>query len=393
MRKWIIVLTLISILMLLLIAGCESYAEKKKDAQLRWEQAASRARVPAAEDAFNAGRVVEAHNTIKECIASDPKNPRAQLLMGKIRFVQGKIELARESLISALEIDKSIHQAWFLLAEIARNNCDDAEAVSCYKKAIDYDPLNTDYIVSLADAYAAMNQYEKSLALLETKLKAAPSSTNIKMATADLYLRCGRTKDAIKLYKNAQLFNPESRAVSEALGYGYIIEHQWSRAATIFQELANNATVPEKYEYLKLLAVCSMNAGDYGRAVASYDKLSVDQRDNEKLWLEMGQAALGAGAPNRGYACATRALELRPAWSEALVLKGCCQYLTSDYYKAASSFSQATSTDPENGFAWFMTGRCYDRMGNYKKAQDAYETAAGLNPESQYIEMISMNTK
>jgi tetratricopeptide (TPR) repeat protein len=134
-----------------------------------------------------------------------------------------------------------------------------------------------------------------------------------------------------------------------------------------------------------------MNAGEYGRAVTYYDKLSVRQRDNEEVWLQMARAALGAGAAKRAAACASRALSLRPGWSDAIAVRGCAQYLESDYDAAIKTFSRVTASRKMGGFAWLMSGRCYQQLGRKDLADIAYDKASRLNPDSRLAGLLSKN--
>ena len=193
------------------------------------------------------------------------------------------------------------------------------------------------------------------------------------------------------MYNQALLLDPSDTTIAESLGYCYITEQDYNQAAAMFEKVVAQATGDRKAACLQLLAICSMNAGQYGRAVGYYDKLSVDQRDDEHVWLRMGQAALGAGAAGRAAACAARALALRPGWEDAIALQGCAQYLSNDYDAAIQTFSRVIGSKKMGGFAWLMSGRCYQQLGQHDLADRAYENASRLNPESKLTNLLAKN--
>ncbi len=105
----------------------------------------------------------------------------------------------------------------------------------------------------------------------------------------------------------------------------------------------------------------------------------------------MAQAALGAGAAKRASTCAARALSLRPGWADAIAVRGCAQYLNNDYDTAIRTFSRLTANRKIGGFAWLMSGRCYQQLGRKDLADRAYAKASRLNPESRLASLLTNN--
>jgi tetratricopeptide (TPR) repeat protein len=384
--KVIPAILLVSILAL--STGCGSYAEHKQAATLRWEQATAKAKLPAARGLFENGRLDEAEKTVRECLAVSPEVAEAHLLMGRIHLERVNVGGALDSLNEAVKLDSTLDPAWYLLAVIAQQKGQAQTALEYYNTAMSLKPDNSAYIIAGSEAYAALGQYDEAVNLLEHKAGLLPERVELKVALADVLSRLGRTEQAITLYNQALLLKSGDRDIIEALSYCYIMDKQWSRAAKMFEDLSDNADEARKTEYLQLLAMCCMNAGDYGKAVTYYDQLSITNRDDAELWLQMGQAALGAGASNRAYACAVRALTLRPGWPDAVAVKACAQYLSADYTAAAKTFTRITSDKRVGAFAWTMTAKCYQQLGQKALAEKAYEEAARLNPDSELLSLM-----
>ncbi len=374
-----------------LCPGCTSYVEKKRAAKMRWDKVSAKARVTVAKNLFENGRYEDAYVTVQQCLQSDPELAEAHLLMGKIHFLNGRLVQAQSSLILAVGYDDELDQAWYWLGEISQQNRQPAQALEYFDRAITLKPTETDYIIAVVESYAAQGEYQEALNLLERKMELRPGNTVLKVTTADICQRLGQISRAISLYKQANLLDRDNIEVTEALGYCYITQQKWSDAARMFERVSKQCTDEKKTACLELLALCSMNGGQYGRAVSYYNKLSVSQRDNPDLWLQMGQAALGAEAPNRAAACAARALALRPGWHDAIALRGCAQYLKNDYDRAIQTFSKITTSEKMAGFAWLMSGRCYQQLGQNVLADKAYENASQLDPQSKLISLLSKN--
>jgi len=308
--------------------------------------------------------------------------------MGKVHLARARMTQASDSFESAVKFDASLDSAWYLLAAIAQQNRQSNKALEYYDKAMSLKPDNVTYIIAVTETFAARGQYAQAITMLEAKSKLLPGSVELKVALADVLNRFGKTEQAIMLYNRALLLKPGDPDITEALAYCYIIDRQWARAAKMFEQLIADVDDARKTDYLKLLAMCCMNAGDYGKAVTYYDQLSITNRDDPELWLQMGQAALGADAANRAYACAVRALALRPVWPDALALKACAQYLGADYTAAIKTFKRITSNKRIGAFAWTMTGRCYQQLGQAARAKKAYKKAARLSPGSELLSLL-----
>jgi len=380
---------LLSFVSIILCAGCESYESKKQAAYGRWEKTSAKAKITVAAGLFEDGRIEQAMATAQECLKNDPELAEAHVLLGRIYLVQGRIVESKQSLKDALKLDENLDQAWFCLASIAQQENQLDIARQDYEKALLLKPDNTDYVIALAEIDIAQGRYQDALELLTNKTILFPNNFVLRNATADLLGRMGRTKEAIKIYNQALLLEPNDKTATEALAYCYITDQQWEKAVNIFENLLENSTENDKRQtYINTLAICSMNAGQYGRAIKYYDRLSIEQRENPQIWLQMGQAALGIEASKRALACAARALDLQPGWPDAIALKGCAQYLDKDYDSAINTFGKLTSDKKMAGFAWLMTGRCYQQLGQSDLADKAFENAAELGRDSKLITLL-----
>ena len=388
-KRILIVMTGLAVLAM--CQGCSSYADQKLAAKMKWEKVSAEARATVAKDLFANGRYEEARTTVQQCLASDPEIADAHLVMGKLHYRDRKVVAAHRSMTTAVKYDEDLDQAWYWLGEIAQYNKQPDRAMECYDKAIRLKPVNTDYIIAAVRAYAAQGQYDEAIDLLEKKMVLLGGNVRLKVATADILQKLGKTAQAISAYNGAFLLEPDNIAIAEALAYCYITDEQWTEAAEIFEKISTSVDGEKKTACLQMLALCCMNAGEYGRAVTYYDKLSVRQRDNEEIWLQMARAALGAGAAKRAAVCATRALSLRPGWSDAIAVRGCAQYLESDYDAAVKTFSRITASRKMGGFAWLMSGRCYQQLGRKDLADIAYDKASRLNPDSRLAGLLSKN--
>ncbi|RKY24757.1 MAG: hypothetical protein DRP62_03060 [Planctomycetota bacterium] len=331
-------------------AGCQSHSENKKLAEMRFRKAATDIKLNLARQQYNENRFDEAEKTISECINKAPSTPQAHLLFGQLLLTKGCCDEAINELTLAVELDENLADGWYWLGLAAVEKGDYQRAYDYYSKAINLAPWNVDYILAVAEMYTAQNKYEQ----------------------------------AIEIYKQVMLMTDDNETIAEPLGYCYLFSNKWSEAAEIFDKLAEQCRDEQrKKSYLQTAALCSMNCAQYDRAVNCYDELSITERNNAEIWVNIGQAALGAGAADRAFACGQKALTLRPGYTDALALIGCAQYAGGAYKLAAKNFEKISSDRKNGSFSRIMKARCYEQLGKAKKAKRAYKRAMEMNPNSK----------
>jgi len=371
-------------------AGCESHAQSKNAAKERWAKTSARIKLTLAQQQYDAGNYDRAAKAVQQCLNADPENAAARGLYGKLLLGNGQRDEAIRQLSLALELDEKLHESWYWLGVAAQENRDYEKAYKHYRKALSLEPANVDYILAVADVQVARDNCSQAMELLTQKMSALPRDVSLKVAVADLMLRVGRNERAVELYKQAMLMTGDSGDIAESLGYCYIFSDKWDEAVEIFDSLLEQCRDEQKKKlYLQVTALCSMNGGQYGRAVNCYSQLSIEERDNVEIWVKLGQAILGAGAPNRAFMCAQKALALQPGYTDAIALVGCAQYANGDYAAAIESFEKIAVDRKNGGFSWLMRARCYEQLGQTDKAERAYKRALEINPGSELADFLA----
>ena len=396
LRKTIIA---VASVVLLVCAGCESHEQSRKVAKQRWDKTTAKMKLALAQQQVDTGDYEKAAATIQQCLTADPENSQAHLLYGKLLLAKGRCDEAIEQLNRAVELDGEAAESWYWLGIAAEENRDYQKAYEHYRKALWLEPLNVDYILAVAEMQVADNNYEAAMHLLTQKMLAIPREVSLKVAVADLMLRQNNIEEAIRLYEQVVLLT-DDRDIAESLGYCYMLDERWDKAAEIFEKLASaykGATTLQKEReiqtqqeqkskaLLQLLAICNMNAKQYGRAISCYSKLAAEDRESAQFWLHMGQAALGAGAAEKALMCGQKALALRPDYADAIVLVGCAHYAKGNYAAAIGSFEKIATDRETGGFSWFMRARCYEQLGEKSRANHAYQKALQTKPHSELI--------
>jgi len=367
-----------------------SHLQKKQEMQAKWQKTSSEMKLSAAETQIESGQYEQAEAAVKQSLEMGLNLPQANLMMGKIELARSNFEQAKRCFQNYVRFNEKDDNGWFLLGLSCERLGDNSSAMKWYKKAFEFSPDNTDYILAVGRIYLAEGNFEQAESLYLEKMASSPADTELKVAAAQMYLAQDQKDKALQLYEQASMLRPQNSDLLEALGSCYILTGQWDKALNVQQQLYSRCiSREEKAGHLKTMAITAMNAGDYSDAMKYYSSLTSQDRNNAELWLSTGQAALGAGLLRQAITCSQKVLELSPDTKEAWLLSGSANYKNGNFLQAATDFQKAADVSQYANFAWLMTGRCYEKLGRGKQAQNAYEKAEQFGTGSELGQLLA----
>ena len=166
------------------------------------------------------GNTAKAEENLKQAVEIDPDNEAANLNLGLLLAEQGKIQEAEEALKAALSANQEQAVAAYNLSVIVSQRSI-AEAVEYAKIAANARPEEPKYSYTLAYYLLQNNQKAEAEKTLEKLVSDHPLYLNAVSFLADIYMKDGRTNQAIRLYektlKQEGLPQSEKQALQQAL--------------------------------------------------------------------------------------------------------------------------------------------------------------------------------
>ncbi|MBN2512320.1 MAG: tetratricopeptide repeat protein [Sedimentisphaerales bacterium] len=383
----------IGLCLLTLLAGCETHQQSKNAVKEKYDQNAAPVKLSTAQVQFDQGLYPEARKTLAQVIEVESASAPAHCLLGKIELAEGRLLPARDAFGKALACDPNLAEAWFGSGVVAQSGGNHSLALDCYQKALTCDSGNIEYTLAVADTMNALGRSEDAQRCLDAQLAFNSKNVQLLCAAAATANRLGSRDKAIQLYRQATMAEPKNQEAMSSLATLYVAGGQWQNAADIYDKLLSVADDKQKEVYLHLLASCSLSAGQYRNALHAFDKLSVIRRNDPDVWLGMAQAALGASDLKRARYSAQKALSYKQDCPQAGAILGSADYLDKKYLSALERFTRLSGDPQVGGFACFMSGRCYLKMGRTEQAQAAFDKAVQVCPESPLAALfINQNT-
>ena len=150
----------------------------------------------------------------------------------------------------ALKIDSTSSAALALMANYYQFLRQDSLAVDALQKAVNYNPQNYEYKVSLADVYRKMENFSESTRLYESLVAEQPEKPELHLYLVDLYLRQDQIDKAIQSLDALENMIGMKEALSLQKYRLYLAVEQTKNAVNELEKLAAKNPLETKYQIL-----------------------------------------------------------------------------------------------------------------------------------------------
>lgn len=120
-----------------------------------------------ANEAFTLNDLRVAEDKALEVVIGNKRSAQAYLLLGKIAFMRGQYEDAKEALKTALRCNNDMGEAHFYLGKIEYRNDNLSGAIDSFQKSIYAEKGHADWYAELGKAYMEVRQYAKAAKVLK----------------------------------------------------------------------------------------------------------------------------------------------------------------------------------------------------------------------------------
>jgi len=225
-----------------------------------------------------------------------------------------------------------------------------------------------------AQADQAVREYELSL-----KFNAQVYAPHLRLG-AD-YARIGRLDEAVDVLHKAIALDPDDPQSRYLLALIYSTQKKFDEAASQYEWLLQSASKdnPDNIEIYMYLAQLYYAEHQYAKAIVQFQKiLELKPKDTQSLYL-LGSLYLETGKRQDAYAIFKKVLDQDPDHDGALNSLGYMYAEDGIHLDEALSYVQrAIAIDGSNGAYYDSLGWVWYKKGQYKKALEALQQAAGL---------------
>lgn len=178
---------------------------------------------------LQSGRTAEALELLTRQLSAKPDDILALALYARVMASQGRPEVAVGALHKIISLDQKSGNAWFGLAELARERGDHAEAVRCYKNASECLPDNAVAPYHLGLLYAMHGHPAEARLAYRTALERNREFVEALINLGNLDFQAQDFAAAKTCYEKALAIEPQR---AEALAAMALVEQQLAAAAS-----------------------------------------------------------------------------------------------------------------------------------------------------------------
>lgn len=227
------------------------------------------------------GRLEEAAMLYAEAASADASNAKALINLGFVRAEQGRSDEARDALTRAIKLDPWLHDAHYLLGNLAKARGEVPQAVEHYQQAL---AVKRDFA-----------ECRRDLCLL--------------------LAQSGQTAEARAVLGGGEAFSAASPDLYFFRGTLHLVDNEFPEAITEFSEAAR--LDPLNPAPLTNLGLAQFKQGDVFAAIENYRQVLELQPDNVRAHCNLGGAYQIRGRLDLAAESYARAIEIDPDYIAA----------------------------------------------------------------------------
>ncbi len=319
---------------------------------------------------------VEAYET---AIAAAPWYDRAWYNLGVTRLSMEEYDAAEAAFAKALEINDGYQEAWYNLGvtEGLRGNLN--ASVDAYHQALALNPEDIKSRLNLAVQYRKLGDEPSALEEYLLVLKLNPEYTTAWFNLALLQRNLGNPDEAEKAYRRALALEPEQHVYWMNLSALLSSRNRVEEARDLLLEAVE--INPDAEELHFNLALQYEKLGDFSPAVEQYEIAVSLNPAYGKGWKELGSLLSDLDRHFEALNAFTRAYSADEDPDPYLrYLAGKELYVLGRYPEALDYMNAALESIQDNEFIWYNTGKVYQALGNYARAEESYSMALNIDP-------------
>jgi len=249
------------------------------------------------------------------------------------------------------------------------------KAIRTWKKALDDNGFDVDYLYKLSILYFERKKYSESILNLEKVIGICPIHSKALLLLGINWIKLRKFDKAENYVIDSLHLNSSNILTYLNLGAIYSVKKDFDKSIEMYSKCIELSS-KEARAYLGLARIYNM-MNDHGKANNHFKRvieLAPDTRmaeyANRSLHFEKPKQAIGEANTGNNPKHASR---------EDLFSYGMGQYLTGQYKKSADQYKSYLQTHPSDDYGWYLLGETLLRTGEIEESADCIKRAIRLN--------------
>ncbi len=298
-------------------------------------------------------------------VETDPQNPEAYLWLGVAYAINKEYEKAGENFLKATDMDP----AFLDTTRLKRTFSIGGTALFTPKAVITT-------LQNAASLRSRAGDYEASLNFINLALKLAPSTSQLYVLKAGIYMKMNKGEEAFRTLEEGRKLGVLDNNALYFLGNMYMERNQLDTAIHVFKDVI--AKFPD------------FAKGYFGLGIAYFKKESLDSArvylrkalsldpDNKDAWYNLGVVELKQKDYDGAIESLKRYVDMSPGDENAWFLLAASLYEVDRLKEALDAINRALQLNPNRVDSWSYKGSILKKMGKTEEALKAFQKATEL---------------
>jgi tetratricopeptide (TPR) repeat protein len=299
------------------------------------------------------GDVSMALSELQAVVAHSPNNPVAQFNLGRAHAARGEYEQARQLFQKAIDLRPDYIFARLALAQLQLNQRDFDAALKSAQAILAIDRNNNSARLIESVALMGQKKFGDSRQLLDSMLKANPSSPDVLFQLGVVDLAENKFKDASDAFRRSYDLNPANSRGLMGMVETEMAQNHPDQALQLLQTESDKA--PTRMDLALALGITAVRAGkfdgaisDFQKVLASFPKGSKQQGD---IYLRIGETYRRKGDLTNSIVALQKAREILPNNGVVLSTLALVLDTAGRWAEARQVYEVVLKLDPNNGVA------------------------------------------
>ncbi len=266
-------------------------------------------------------------------------NERSKIYLKNKQLIDAIYDAKRAIRLDSTKAEYYINEADVFFAANETKNCKDV-----LEKVVVKFPTSTEALLKLGELYYFVKQYENAFANINKALKLNENIAKAYFLKGDIYKEMGDTTKSVSSYETAIEQDNKSYNAFFSLGLIYA-----ARKNPIAFEYYDNALSvnPTSIEVMYAKAKLLQDLNKTPEAIALYESIVKSDPINASSLYNLGAIELEKNKnTDKALSYFTKAIDVKPTYSEAYFARGVCYQLLNDKSNAISDFNMSLKLKP-----------------------------------------------
>lgn len=331
-----------------------------------------------AQEAYRAGRQIEAANMLREALRREPNHAPSFHLLGIIEAKQSRFPIALKCFDAAVSFDPSNASYLVDRANVIASLGQPAEAVDAYERALRINPRLAEAHSNRSQALRLLGQREEALAGFNEAIALKPNFIDAHAFLGETLMEIGDFEGAIKAFTQTLLLNPAHIPVLLNRGTCQFNLRRWEKALKDFQSLVD--LVPEHATAQARRAQCLYELDRYPLALATIERAMVLQPKDPECHLLRGKILSKLERFEEAMVDFEKATELGGDPASCFVARGATYMQLRQFDTALDYFDRGIRLNPNNAVWFYNRGCTLQSLRRHEEAIANFDEAIARDP-------------